>query len=194
MWKPSCTPPRMSVSIVSPIIVVSSVARPSSLRAARIITGLGLPTLNALTPVAVSSIATIAPQPGRSAVLRRAVRVEVGGDQLRPAEDHPHGRLDHLEVERPPLADDDVVRVVVDDRVAVLVQRRQQPALADDERRAARLLLRQEAGRGHRAGEDVLLLDVDAHAGELGGHVAAGPLAVVGQEQERDVALAQLAR
>ncbi len=38
---------------------------PSSLRAARIMQGLGLPTLNALTPVAVSSIATIAPQPGR---------------------------------------------------------------------------------------------------------------------------------
>jgi NagD protein len=40
------TAPRISVSIVSPIIVVSSLARPNALRAARIITGLGLPTLN----------------------------------------------------------------------------------------------------------------------------------------------------
>src|SRR5260370_23268607 len=35
---------RMSVSTVSPMIVVSSVASPSSFRAARIMTGLGLPT------------------------------------------------------------------------------------------------------------------------------------------------------
>src|SRR5687767_8778285 len=40
--------------------------RARSLRAARIMNGLGLPTLKALTPAAVSSIATIAPQPGRS--------------------------------------------------------------------------------------------------------------------------------
>ena len=184
MWKPSCTPPRMSVSIVSPIMIVSSVARPSSLRAARIITGLGLPTLNALTPVAVSSMATIAPQPGRSAVLRRAVRIEVGGDQLGAAEDHPHGRLDHLEVERPALADDDVIGIVIDDGVAVLVQGREQAALADDEGGAARLLLGEKAGRRHGAGEDVLFLDVDAHAAELGDDVAARALAVVGQEAE----------
>ena len=50
---------------LAPIMIVSSVARPSSFRAARIMTGLGLPTLKALRPVAVSSIATIAPQPGR---------------------------------------------------------------------------------------------------------------------------------
>ena len=50
-------------------------------------------------------------------------RVEVRGDQLRPAEDHAHGRLDEFEVECPPLPDDDVIRVVVHHRVAVLVER-----------------------------------------------------------------------
>ena len=55
----------MSVSIVSPTITVSPVVSPNSFRAARIITGLGLPTLNARTPVAASSMATIAPHPGR---------------------------------------------------------------------------------------------------------------------------------
>ncbi len=35
-------------------------------------------------------------------------------------------------------------------------------------------------------------LDVDAQALQLGGHVAAGPLAVVGQEPERDVGPSQV--
>ena len=47
----------------------------------------------------------------------------------------------------------------------------------------------EEAGGGHGAGEDVLLLDVDAHAGELGDHVAPRALAVVGEKPKRDVAL-----
>jgi hypothetical protein len=106
--------------------------------------------------------------------------------------DHADGRLDQLQVERPALADDHVVRVVVHDGVAVVVQRGQQPALADDERRAPRLLPGQVAGGRHRAGVDVLLLDADAHAGQLRHHVPPRPLAVVGQEPERDVPLAEL--
>ena len=104
---------------MSPIMIVSLVAMPSSLRAVRIITGLGLPTLKALMPVAVSSSDTIAPQPGRVPCLRRAVRVEIGGDQLRAAEDHLHGVLEHFEAKRAAFADDDVVGRLVDDRVAV---------------------------------------------------------------------------
>jgi hypothetical protein len=46
-------------------MIVSLVAMPISLRAVRIITGLGLPTLNALMPVATSISETMAPQPGR---------------------------------------------------------------------------------------------------------------------------------
>ena len=94
------------------------------MRAARIMTGLGLPTLNALTPVAVSSMATIAPQPGRRPFCVGQFGIEVRGDQLGAAEDHAHGRLDHFEVEGAPLADDDVIGIVIDDRVAVVVQRR----------------------------------------------------------------------
>ena len=120
--------------------------------------------------------------------MRRAVRIEIGGDQLGTADDHAHGGFDQFEVERPSLADDDVIRIVIDDGVAVLMQGRQQSAFADDERRAVRLLLRQEARRGHRAGEDVLVLDLDAHACQLGDDVAAGALAVVGQKAKRDVA------
>jgi hypothetical protein len=48
----------MSLSMVSPIMVVSPVRRPSSVRAVRIITGLGLPTLKAWMPVAFSNMAT----------------------------------------------------------------------------------------------------------------------------------------
>ncbi len=109
----------MSVSIVSPIMVVSSVARPSSLRAARIMTGLGLPTLKAFNPVAVSSMATIAPQPGRQAAGRGAIGVEIGGDQFGPVEDHPRGGFEHLERERPPFPDDHIVRIMIDNRVTV---------------------------------------------------------------------------
>ena len=126
--------------MVSPIMVVSSVVSPSSLRAARIITGLGLPTLNALTPAGRLEHRHHGPAAGPQPGLGRAVRVEVGGDQLGPAQDHPHRRLDHLEVERPALADDDVVRIVIHDGVAVLVQGRQQAALADDVGGPARLL------------------------------------------------------
>ena len=136
----------MSVSIVSPIMIVSSVARPSSLRAARIITGLGLPTLNALHAGRRFEHRHDRPAAGPQAVLRRAVRVEVRRDQLAAAQDHPHGRFDHFEVERAALADDDVIGIVIDDRVAVLVQGLQQAAFADDERRAARLLLRRGSG------------------------------------------------
>ena len=75
---------------------------------------------------------------GPQAVLRRAVRIEVRGDQLGAVEDHPHGRLDHLEVERAAFADDDVIGIVVDDRVAVVVQGLQQAAFADDVGRAVR--------------------------------------------------------
>src|SRR5262249_51615671 len=70
------------------------------------------------------------------------------------------------------------------DGVAVVVQRRQQAALADDERGAVRLELGEEAGGRHRAGEDVLLADVDAEPLQSRGDVAARALAVVGQEAE----------
>src|SRR5262249_44901961 len=89
-------------------------------------------------------------------------------------------------------ADDDVVGVLLEDRVAVLVQRGEQPAFADDECGAACLLLSEETGGGHRTGENVLLLDLDAHAGELADDVAARALAVVRQKSKRDFAAAQL--
>ena len=114
----------MSVSIVSPMTTVWSVVSPSSLRAARSMTGLGLPTLKALTPVAVSSIATIAPQPGRMPVWVGQLGSRLVATSLAPPRIMPQGRLDHLEVEGAPLADDDVVGVAVDDRVAVAVQGR----------------------------------------------------------------------
>ena len=104
----------------------------------------------------------------------------------------PHRRLDQFQVERAAFADDDVIGIVIDDGVAVLVQGGQQAAFADDEGGAARLLLGQEAGRRHGAGEDVLLLHLDAHASQLGHHVAARALAVVGQQAEGNVALPQL--
>ena len=62
---PICRPPRISVSMVSPIMVTSLVRRLSCLRAMRIMMGLGLPTLKAFIPEAASSMATMAPQPGR---------------------------------------------------------------------------------------------------------------------------------
>ena len=51
--------------MVSPIMMVSSVVQPISLRAARIMIGLGLPAENALAPVAFSRSEMYAPQPGR---------------------------------------------------------------------------------------------------------------------------------
>ena len=62
-------PPRMSVSMVSPIMMVWVASSPSSLRAARMMSGLGLPTENARHPVAASIMATTAPHPG---AVRRA--------------------------------------------------------------------------------------------------------------------------
>src|SRR6478736_6264098 len=44
---PICTPPCISVTMVSPITVVSAVSKPSAFLAARIITGPGFPTTNA---------------------------------------------------------------------------------------------------------------------------------------------------
>jgi hypothetical protein len=81
---------------------------------------------------------------------------------------------------------------MVHDRETVLMQRGQQSTLADDEGRPSRLLLGQEASGRHGTGEDMLLLDVDPHARELGHDVAAVALAVVGEEAERDVAPSQL--
>ena len=95
------------------------------------------------------------------AVARRAVGVEIGGDELRAVQDHPQGRLEHLEAHRAAFADHHVVRILVDDGIAVLVQRGQQPPFADDERRAVRLLLGEEPGRRHGAGEDMVLGHVD---------------------------------
>src|SRR5207245_678839 len=45
---------------------------------------------------------------GSCAGLSGAVRIEVGGHELGAAQDHAQGGFDHLEVERPPLADHDV--------------------------------------------------------------------------------------
>ena len=132
-------------------------------------TGLGLPTLKARVPVADSSMATRAPQPGRMPALRGAVRVQVGGHQLGPVQDHAHRRFHHLEVQGPPFADHHVIGVLVDNRVAVLVQGRQQPALADHEGGAPGLLLGQETGGCHGTGEDVPLFDLDAETFELDG-------------------------
>ena len=57
----------MSVSMVSPTIVTWSMGprASSSCSAMRMMTGLGLPTLNAFSPEADSSSATMAPHPGR---------------------------------------------------------------------------------------------------------------------------------
>ncbi len=74
----------------------------------------------------------------------------------------------------------------------MLVQRIEQAAFADDKRGAVGLLLFEKPRGGHGAGEDVLGFDVDAHAIQFGDDVAAGALAVVGQETKRDVASAQL--
>ena len=176
----------MSVSIVSPITVVSSVRRPSSLRASRIITGLGLPTLKAFRPVADSNMATIAPQPGRRPFSVGQLGSRFVAISFAPSQIMLHGRFDLLQVEGAPLAHDHVIWIVVDDRVAVEVQRREQAAFADYEGRSLGLLTRQKAGRGDGAGEDMLFFHVDAQAAELRHHVAARPLAVVGQQAERE--------
>ena len=99
--------------------------------------------------------------------------------------------LEHFEVERAAFADDDVVGRFIDDGVAVHVQGVEQAAFADDVRGAVRLLASEEAGGRHCAREDVLLFDGHAHALQLGGDVAARALAVVREEQERDVPIAE---
>src|SRR5262249_29970312 len=75
-----------------------SVDRPSSFRAARIITGLGLPTLNAFTPVAASSNATKAPQPGRmpcgvGQFGSRLVAISLAPPSIMPTADSTSSRL-----------------------------------------------------------------------------------------------------
>jgi hypothetical protein len=74
----------MSVSMVSPTIVTWSIGprASNSCSAMRMITGLGLPTLNAFIPEADSSSATIAPAARGAALLGRAVGIQVGGHQL----------------------------------------------------------------------------------------------------------------
>src|SRR5580700_8368435 len=70
---------------------------------------------------------------GPHALLRRTVRIEIGGDELGAFLDHADRRLEHLEVERPPFSNDHVVGVMIDNRVAVGVKGLQQAAFADDE-------------------------------------------------------------
>jgi hypothetical protein len=62
------------------------------------------------------------------------------------------------------------------------MQGREQSTFTDDERRAPRFLLSQESGRCHSTSEDMLLLCLDAHAGQLGGDIAPRALAVVREE------------
>jgi hypothetical protein len=100
-----------------------------------------------------------------------------------------HGGLDDFHVECPAFTHHDVVRIVIDDRVAVLVERLEQPSFTDDEGRATRFLRREEPGGRHRAREDVFFSYRNAHAGELHRHVAARPLAVVGQKGKGNFAV-----
>ena len=129
----------------------------------RIITGLGLPTLKAFRPVAVSSMATMAPQPGRVPCCVGQFGSRFVAISLAPPMIIRAAASTISKVNARPSPTDDVIGIVIDDRVAVGVQRLQQPPFADDVGRAARKLLGQEPRRGHGAGEDVLLLDVDAH-------------------------------
>ena len=150
--------------------------------------GLGLPTLNALMPLAVSSMATMAPQPGRMPACVGQFGSRFVAMSLAPARTIRRAASTISKFNVRPSPDDDVIGVLIDDGVAVAVQGREQAAFADDERRAVGFLLGEKPGRRHRTGEDVLLLDLDPEPAELGGHVAPRPLAVVRQEPEGHVA------
>ena len=89
------------------------------MRAARIMTGLGLPTLNALTPVAVSSMATMAPQPGRRPFCVGQFGSRLVAISFAPPRIIRTAASTISKLNGPPLADDDVVGVVIDDGVAV---------------------------------------------------------------------------
>ena len=178
---------------MSPIIVVWSVIRPISFRAARIMIGLGLPTLKALTPVATSKVATSAPQPGRIPPFWVG---QFGSgfvaNQLRSIQNHLHCKLDEFKIEGPSLAHDDVIRIVVHDRNTVLMQGRQQSSFADDECGRGRFLLCQEASGRHGTREDVLFPDIDSQASQFRRNVQSSAATVVGQESERNVPFQEL--
>ena len=127
------------------------------------------------------------PTAGAQAVLGGTIGIEVRGHQLRAGDDHLHCGLDRFHRHGSPFADNDVVGVMIDDRITVRVQSVQQPPFADDVGCSPRLLLRQKPGRGHGASEDVLLFRVDAHAAQLGGHIAARALTVIGEKEKRDL-------
>ncbi len=182
----------MSVSIVSPIIVVSSVVRPSSFRAARIMTGLGLPTLNALKSGRRFEHGDHRAAPRSESTIGRTAGIEIGGDEFRSSHDHPHGRFDEFEIEGATFGDHDVIGIVINNRITVLMECVEQAALADDIGRSVRLLLRQKTCCRDGTGENMLLFDVDAHTGQLGDDVAPGTLTVVRQQAERDVLLPQI--
>lgn len=111
---------------------------------------------------------------------RRAVGIEVGGDEFCAAEDHVHGVFHHFKGDGSTFADDDVVRIVIDDGVAVLVQSVHQAGVANDIGGAAWLLFGEKPGSGHGAGEHVGFVNIDAHPRKFERHIAAGALAVVG--------------
>jgi len=113
-----------------------------------------------------------------------AVGVEVGGDQLSPVEDHIDGLVHGLEHDRPAFADDHIVGMIVYDRITDVVQLREQAALADHIGRTVLFAGVQIARRGHGAGKDVFVVDVEAHFAELVAYVPISPLTVVGQKKE----------
>ena len=99
----------MSVSIVSPIMIVSLGGQAEFLAGGAHHHGARLADAERLDAGGRFEQRHDRPAAGPRAVLRRAVRIEVRGDQLRAVEDHLHGVLEHFEVQRAAFADDDVV-------------------------------------------------------------------------------------
>lgn len=116
---------------------------------------------------------------GSGAGIGGAGGIGVGGDEARAFFDESNTAFDHFEGEGAAFADDDVVRIVIDDCVAVFVECGGESVFADDEGGTAGFLLGEEAGGGHGAGEDVVLIGVEAEAAEFECDIAAGALGVV---------------
>ena len=119
-----------------------------------------------------------------NALLGRAGQIGVGGDQARALVDQINGLEDGLIVVGVGLARNNVIRVHIIHHDARLVQRTNQTGRADHIRGCVRLLAGDKLCRSQRGSVEMLLTDLQTHAGQLLLQLERRTLGGVGQKEE----------
>ena len=123
------------------------------------------------------------PAGGGDAVFNGAGDIGVGADELGPRHHQVRGLGKGVQGVGPPLPHHHVLRVHVIHGDAGVVEGVEEARLADGEDGAAGSLVPEEGRRGESAGVEVLLRDIQPHAGQLLLELPGGIAAVVGEEE-----------